>query len=243
MAHEARLRQRHRQNVDGPFYVVNGECMSCGAPEMHSPGLMSHDTTGHCFFTRQPNTAEETNQALVSTWASCCGALRYGGKDRETLIRLAELGLAEQSDFRLKDEPEPLTRSSVSFEFGNADTATTEAIKAQEITKYLAGFLEKPGNGDGRIRSVRFSELGGSFVYEWGPSAQPDVYRATFAVESQPQQGRWAVHITRKDGHSRQGFAISIHVALQQDARFRAIQWFTDDEWNAGSRNGHSLPY
>ncbi len=228
MAHDARLRQRHRHSVDGPFYVVNGECMSCGAPEMHSPSLMSHDATGHCFFTLQPTTAEETNQALVSTWASCCGAVRYGGKDRETLIRLAEMGLAEQCDFRLKDEPEPLTRSSVIFEFGDSDTTTTGAANVQVITKYLAGFLEKPGHGDGRVHSLRFSGLNGSFVYEWGGGVQ---------------QGHWAVHITRKDGHSKRGFAISIHVALQQDARFRAIQWFTDDEWNAGSRNGRSLPY
>jgi hypothetical protein len=239
---DARLHQRHRQNVDGPFYVVNGECMSCGAPEMHSPNLMSHDTNGHCFFTRQPATSEETNVALVSTWASCCGALRYSSKHHETLVRLAELGLAERCDFRLKDEPRPLTRSVVSFGFGGTDTRT-EAAETQEITKYLAGFLEKRGHGDGRVRSLRFSGLGASFVYEWGGHAFPVPFRITFTVEPQPQQGRWAVRMAREDGQERRGFAISIHDALQHDSRFRAIQWFTDGEWTAGKGNGVSLPY
>src|SRR5258708_199660 len=108
MAHEARLPQRHPQNVDGPFYVVNGECISCGAPEMHAPNLMSHDGNAYCFFTRQPATVEETNEAILGTWASCCGALRYGGKNREVLIRLAELGLAGQCAVRLRAAPEQL---------------------------------------------------------------------------------------------------------------------------------------
>jgi hypothetical protein len=179
MAHEARPSQRHRQNVDGPFYVVNGECVSCGAPEMHSPSLMSHDTTGHCFFTRPPTTAEETNQALASTWASCCGALRYGGKDRETLIRLAELGLAEQCDFHLKDEPEPLTRSLVSFEFGNTDTAMTGAANAHEITKYLGGFWRNPVMATAESvcfasrNSARLSSMNGALVRSQIGTGQP----------------------------------------------------------------------
>jgi hypothetical protein len=41
------------------------------------------------------------NEAIESTWASCCGALRYGGTDNAILIRLADLGLAEQCDFLL----------------------------------------------------------------------------------------------------------------------------------------------
>jgi hypothetical protein len=242
MGHEASLFQRHRQNADGPFYVVNGECISCGAPEMHAPTLISHDAQGHCFFTRQPTSAKETNEAIKSTWASCCGALRYSGTHRETLIRLAELGLAGQCDFRLKDEPEPLTISCVSFEFGEPETAGTGAANSRQISEYLAGFFEKPGHGNGRTHSFRFAGLSASFVYQWGDSVQPGGYHATFFVEPGPQRRRWAVRISRKDGHELVAFAISIHEALRQDARFRAIQWFTDEEWKAG-KTGRSLPY
>jgi len=45
--------------------------MSCGAPELEAGALMSH-TKGHCFFVRQPNTAEEVNTAILSLWSSCC---------------------------------------------------------------------------------------------------------------------------------------------------------------------------
>src|SRR5271154_6195726 len=91
-------------NADGPFYVRNGECMSCGAPEVQAPATMSHDDTGHCFFGRQPETQEETDKAIFGLWASCCGAIRYRGKDRDILVRLAELGLAQQCDHRLEIE-------------------------------------------------------------------------------------------------------------------------------------------
>jgi hypothetical protein len=135
-------RSRHHHNVDGPFYVVNGECMSCGAPEMHAPKLMSHDSKGHCFFARQPASPHETNEAIESTWASCCGALRCGGTDDGILIRLAELGLAEQCDFRLRQEPKPRARTCVSFEFaGQSKTAAASAGKLQHTLPISLGSL------------------------------------------------------------------------------------------------------
>jgi hypothetical protein len=144
-------RSRHHQNVDGPFYVVKGECMSCGAPEMHAPKLMSHDSHGHCFFTRQPASPQETNAAIESIWSSCCGALRYAGTDDGILIRLAELGLAEQCDFRLKGEPTPRARTCVSFEF--AGQSKTAAASTREITAYLADFVGDSGSSDGKVPS------------------------------------------------------------------------------------------
>jgi hypothetical protein len=239
MVYEPRTR-RHHQNVDGPFYVTNGECMSCGAPEMHAPTLMSHDSRGHCFFSRQPASPEETNEAIESTWASCCGALRYGGTDDGILIRLAQLGLADQCDFRLRDEPTPRARTCVSFEF--AGQAETAVLSAKEITTYLADFVEKSGDSDGNVRSRSFTEAGASFVYEWGHIlAEP--CRATFAIEPQAGRHRWWVLISREDGHGTTAFAISIHKALIEDTRFLSIQWFTDDERKSGTNVGHSLPY
>ncbi len=233
-------RSRHPDNVDGPFYVVNGECMSCGAPEMHAPKLMSHDSHGHCFFTRQPASPHETNEAIESTWASCCGALRYGGTDDGILIRLAELGLAEQCDFRLKQAPKPRARTCVSFEFaGQSKTATANV---REITTYLADFVGKSNSSDGKVCSLRVTEVGASFVYEWG-CVLGDPCRAMFAIEPQSDQHHWWVLISREDGHGTTAFAISTYKALIEDTRFRSIQWFTDDERKSGMSVGHSLPY
>jgi len=233
-------RSRHHDNVDGPFYVVNGECMSCGAPEIHAPNLMSHDSHGHCFFTRQPASPHETNEAIESTWASCCGALRYGGTDDGTLIRLAELGLAERCDFRLKQEPKPRARTCVSFEF--AVQPKTMAASAKEITAYLADFFGKPDGSDVKVRSRSFTAVSASFVYEWGNSlAEP--CRTKFAIEPQSGGHRWWILISREDGHGTTAFAISVHKALIKDTRFRSIQWFTDDERKSDTTVGHSLPY
>lgn len=212
--------------------------MSCGAPEMHAPGLLSHDSGGHCFFARQPASPEETNEAIESIWASCCGALRYGGTNREIVVRLAELGLADQCDFRLKDEPKLCPRTCVSFEY--ASQAKTAAASAEEITRYVADCFGKLGGGDSKVRLLRFTETGGSFVYEWGDIlAEP--CRAMFAVES--DRHRWWIMISREDGLGTTSFVISIHKALIEDSRFRSIQWFTDNERKIGTNVGHSLPY
>ncbi len=199
-------RSRHHHNVDGPFYVVNGECMSCGAPEMHAANLMSHDSRGHCFFTRQPASSEETNEAIESTWASCCGALRYGGTDDGILIRLAELGLAEQCDFRMKEEPQACARTCVSFEF--ASQSNTAGANAKEITAYLADFIGKSGGSDGTVLSLRVTGVSASFVYEWG-YALGNPCRAMFAIEAQSDRHHWWVLISREDGHGTTAFAIN----------------------------------
>jgi len=233
-------RSRHSQNVDGPFYVVNGECMSCGAPEMHAAKLMSHDAHGHCFFTRQPTSPQETNEAIESTWASCCGALRYGGADDGILIRLAELGLAEQCDLHLKEEPQPRARTCVSFEF--ASQFKPAGANAGEITAYLADFIGKSGSSDGKVRSLRVAGVSASFVYEWG-YALGNPCHAMFAIEPQSERHHWWVLISREDGQRTTAFAINTHKALIEDTRFRSIQWFTDDERKSGVNVGHSLPY
>ncbi len=95
--------------------------MSCGAPELEAGALMSHDGKGHCFFVRQPNTAEEVNTAILSLWSSCCGAVRYGGHDHGILVRLAEIGENDTCDFRLENEPKQAHVSHLTFEFVHAE--------------------------------------------------------------------------------------------------------------------------
>jgi hypothetical protein len=213
--------------------------MSCGAPEIHAPALMSHDSHGHCFFSRQPASPEETNHAIEIIWASCCGALRYAGTEDEILIRLAELGLAEQCDSRRENIPKPRARNCVRFEF--AGQAKTDVASAEEIATYLTAFFRKSYCADGRVRSLRFTKIGASFVYEWGNPAEP--YRAKFTIEPKPDRHRWWLLISREDGHGTTGFAIGIHNALIVDPRFCSIQWFTDDERKSSADVGLFVPY
>ncbi|MFL5242712.1 MAG: hypothetical protein ACJ8FY_11445 [Gemmataceae bacterium] len=59
--------------------------MACTAPEHEAPDLMAHDVKAHagyhCYFKRQPATAEELQRAVMAVAIGCCGAVRYAGTD------------------------------------------------------------------------------------------------------------------------------------------------------------------
>lgn len=87
------MAKRFAGNVPGPFYVADGECMSCRAPEHCAPKLMGYrmsrdGKTGHGFFKRQPERPEETRQAIDAARAACCNALRYSGTSPAILQEL-----------------------------------------------------------------------------------------------------------------------------------------------------------
>jgi ferredoxin len=83
--------EAHLKNAAGDFFVENGFCISCGAPEAEAPELMAHDDDHHCYFRRQPQTSEELERACLAVFVSCCGAVQYGGSDPQVLARLDEL--------------------------------------------------------------------------------------------------------------------------------------------------------
>jgi hypothetical protein len=87
----------HPSNAPGPFYVVREGCMACTAPEYEAPDLMAHVTEPyyHCYFKKQPSTAEEVERAI---WASCCGAVRYASAEPDVIARLSQLESASSCD-------------------------------------------------------------------------------------------------------------------------------------------------
>ena len=91
---------RHAQNAPGSFYVVDGQCMACCAPEAEAPDLMDHvaDPYYHCYFKKQPTTPEELNQAVRACWVSCTQAVRYAGHDPAVIRQLQEMGTGETCD-------------------------------------------------------------------------------------------------------------------------------------------------
>lgn len=82
----------HLKNAPGSFIVSAGECMACGAPEAVASDLMAHvESDGHCYFHRQPATAEEIDRACEAVLISCCGAVKYVGDDASIQQRLSVL--------------------------------------------------------------------------------------------------------------------------------------------------------
>ena len=98
-------RRAYRLNATGPFYSVNGGCITCLAPQSAAPDLMGFyaDPSGthrlsHCFFKRQPHTSEEVERAILAMEVSCIENLRYGGNDPTILKRLSDMGYRHLCD-------------------------------------------------------------------------------------------------------------------------------------------------
>jgi hypothetical protein len=97
-------RRMYPLNAPGDFYVEDGMCIACTAPEHEAPDLMSHDPAAHagyhCYFKKQPITSAELERAIMAVAVGCCGAVRYGGTDARVIRRLAELGSTDTCDHR-----------------------------------------------------------------------------------------------------------------------------------------------
>jgi hypothetical protein len=204
---------------------------------------MSHDAGNHCFFARQPNTKLEIDAAILALNVSCCGAVRYGGQNRELLIRLAELGEVHCCDYQLDDEPKPANISHASFGFAlSAALNEGRATIARNIMEYLAGWLMTGPSRDHRVVDFHCSETSSSFRYEWGYGGTPNLFSETFALEPDRAQ-RWLLRISRKD--HRLTAPVRVHEAMQHDTRFRNVRWFTEEEWQqiGVTGGGRLLPY
>ena len=96
-----KIMNRHKLNVPGDFYVQDGECMSCMLPEEMAPELMGYfeeGNAGHCYFRKQPESQIEIDNAVLAIDVSCCGAVRYCGKNKDILKTLKRLNLKGQID-------------------------------------------------------------------------------------------------------------------------------------------------
>jgi hypothetical protein len=217
-------------------------CMSCGAPETQAPTLMSHDGGGHCFFVRQPASKKETDAAILGALASCCCAVRYGGQDRDILIRFAELGEAQSCDYELDQEPEPANLSRAIFEFEKLeDSNAKRGHILRQIVEYLAKEVAPEPSRHSRIADFRCSENAASFRFEWAYSGNIRGNSATFELEPYGEHN-WLLGISGQD-HPTTWSAISVHKAMERDTRFRQIRWFSEDEWQRGHEAGRALPY
>jgi hypothetical protein len=88
---------RHPRNASGPFYVADGECISCCVPHVVAPDLMAwesnpNDPHVHCYFKKQPVDPWEMKQALAAIDASCCGAIYYAGSDPAVIDAIRKSG-------------------------------------------------------------------------------------------------------------------------------------------------------
>ena len=198
---------------------------------------MSHDERGHCFFIRQPSTEDETDEAILGLWASCCGAVRYQGQDREILTRLSAQGLADQCDYQLDETPKRVVRNRLCFEFRDAESEKGKSAIAHEIMDFFAHSLPAQ---IGDVHDFRCSAGSSSFRYEWDGNSQPYTHSIIFILEPQNER-EWLLRMMRNE-NATTAFAVSIHKAVRRDLRFRQVQWFSEEEWRKGEK-GVSRPF
>ena len=96
---------RHPLNAPGPFYVEDGQCVTCLGPREQAPGLVGYfeEPPGlrgcaHCYVRKQPDTPEELERMIGALVGSFCGGLRYCGDDPTVLERLKRAGCASRCD-------------------------------------------------------------------------------------------------------------------------------------------------
>jgi hypothetical protein len=96
---------RVKQNTEGDFYVADQQCLLCLVPLDAAPHLMSlfdspdGPAGSTCYFSHQPTSETDVDAAIRAMTHSCCGALRYGGRDPDIIGKLKALGLATQCDY------------------------------------------------------------------------------------------------------------------------------------------------
>jgi hypothetical protein len=91
--------ESYPENTPGAFYVQKDLCITCRAPESVAPDLIGFyedpsrtNRQSHCYFKKQPETAEELDRAIKAVRVSCCGAYRYAGEDPDVEKKLRLFG-------------------------------------------------------------------------------------------------------------------------------------------------------
>jgi len=79
--------KRYPENAPGDFYVEADLCILCGIPAAVFPDLVEMNKR-HCYFKKQPSSKAEVEHAIEAVNSCGCGAYRYGGHDRDVMVRL-----------------------------------------------------------------------------------------------------------------------------------------------------------
>jgi ferredoxin len=194
--------ERTPKNVPGPFYVIKDECIACGAPEAEAPTLMAFDDdAGSCYFRRQPSDPAETDRAIRAVWASCCGAVRYGGSEPAVLARL-----------RI-DAP---VRNRVTFLGPRTDCSPVEFLEA------LLTRLHRHGP-DRSVKRLSADATGAKFSYGWRPTMTGVTIEITVLDGDLSQ---WQISIGPVESPAITSIAIGIDDALTEDWRVAGRHWF-----------------
>ena len=228
--------ERTPKNAPGPFYVAKDQCITCMVPETEAPTLMAFDEEApSCYFHRQPQSPDETYRAIRALWVSCCGALRYGGNDPDTLARLVNIGLSAQIDVPLEARPSPGSgpRTAVVFGYQGA-SAGADSIAAEVGRQMIAAFSY------GRVTTPIGSKAEASFMWTWAPTIAGAALKLT--VRAVVPGSRWVLLLADPRHPAAASVATSVDDALRDIKYVTDIKWYSGHDWASRPDQWSSLP-
>lgn len=183
---------------------------------------MSYDEEhSSCFFERQPTTPEEEYRAIRAVWASCCGAVRYGGTDPKVMARLESLERGRVA-------------SAVTFaaDFTEFAPDVLRRIGANMVAAYVGSTAS----------DVRSANRGDSswLIFQWpgvpGEKANSGI-KLTCSTAWDGDR-RWLISIEAGASIQMPAAAFQLSDALERTPGLSTFRWYSD----VGSRNWQPLP-
>jgi hypothetical protein len=213
---------RYSENSQGDFYVEDGVCTSCGAPQAEAPDLIGHSKSyyGHCYFKKQPQTDGEIERAINAIAVSCISGLRYGGTNEKILKRLYEIGEGEQCDHEPIGNYKPLIWDTAIFEFNGSIKELSELMTTQlvlghsHLNKQIINF---------KLENDKYFE----FIYRWTDGLTGNTFRChcigdnRFRVEIGIEENGYEISI--------RGNSMTLNSIFKLDKRVSEILWIDKD--------------
>lgn len=231
--------RRNPKNAPGPFYVVKGQCISCGAPQAEAPGLVTLGEDG-CYFHKQPETPAEVNDAIRAMLVSCIEVYRYGGDDPSIRRRLAELGYTRLCDQPLDGHPVVL-RNHARFSLARGDRATE--VASQLLSAF--GSASKDGKCTRAVAGdVHRAEFEYTTSAKYGTPRRYLIERVPMPIPATPTsvyRDPATVHVWLLAEDDGRFPPIWLHEVLAKSGAVD-IRWFSRDEWDTQAA-GAELPY
>jgi hypothetical protein len=222
----------HPQNVPGPFYVVDGCCLSCDVPRTEAPEHFVYDNSNHCFVKRQPTNRDEVTKVLRAAWFSEVGCIRYRGNDPDIIRRLAESGESQLCDTASVVGIEPVERNHVSFAARDLEMATMSAF---DIAREFQRYVESRNSQHITYRFTPIKNLGtrASLTYAW----YQDQFHSVEFERIEGGVGHWLIRHGAPKAAS-----WTFHDWLTGDTRLQDVRWYSKDQWN-GDKQFQDTPW
>lgn len=209
--------ERYHENSQGDFYVIDGVCTSCGAPQAEAPDLIDHSKYGHCYFKKQPETEEEIESAINAIAVSCISGLRYGGTNENILKRLYEIGEGEQCDQKPLGNYKTIIWNKVTFQYNGSikelsELVTTKIVQgAPHLNKQIINF---------KLQNENYFE----FIYRWTTGSTGIIFKCYSIADK-----KFCIEFDiEKRGHeiSIRWNSIEINSILSSNKNVSEICWF-----------------